>query len=185
MSDRQALPGARRGDWIQTFTGRQFWPLDPRPEDVDIRDIAHALAHQCRYAGHCLRFYSVAEHSILLAQVVSPAAAFAALMHDAAEAYLVDLPRPIKRSMPDYVAAEERVLAAILRAVGLDFIPNEVHAADRRILSDEAAQNMAPAPAPWSTAAAAFGVRLLYLAPEAAEARFLRCFELLQPRARA
>ncbi len=50
----------RKGEWIQTYTGKQFWPLDPRPEDIDIEDIAHALALTCRFNGHCDYFYSVA-----------------------------------------------------------------------------------------------------------------------------
>lgn len=72
----------RIGDWIQTFTGRQFWPLDPQPDHIDIADIAHALAHDCRFGGHCRRFYSVAEHSVLLSRAVAPEFRLAALMHD-------------------------------------------------------------------------------------------------------
>ena len=60
----------RKGDWILTYSGIEFWPLDPRPEDVRIEDIAHALSMQCRFAGHCDRFYSVAEHSIRVADLV-------------------------------------------------------------------------------------------------------------------
>lgn len=92
----------RKGDWIQTYTGRQFWPLDPKPEEVCIEDIAHALSQQCRYAGHTIRFYSVAQHSVEIALRVPRAAALWGLLHDAAEAYLVDLPRPVKYLMPAY-----------------------------------------------------------------------------------
>lgn len=59
----------RRGDWMQTFSGIQFYPLDPRVEDVRIEDIARALAMQCRYNGHVTRFYSVAEHSVRVAML--------------------------------------------------------------------------------------------------------------------
>src|ERR1700693_75116 len=64
--------GPRKGDWIQTFTGRQFWPLDPRPEEVCIEDIAHGLSNECRFAGQCRSFYSVAQHSVLCARNVLP-----------------------------------------------------------------------------------------------------------------
>ena len=57
----------RRGDWMQTHSGLRFYPLDPRPEDIRIEDIAHALPMICRFNGHCSRFYSVAEHSLNVA----------------------------------------------------------------------------------------------------------------------
>jgi len=60
----------RNGDWIQTFSGLQFWPLDPRPDEINIEDIAHALSLQCRFGGHCNRFYSVADHSIHVSMLV-------------------------------------------------------------------------------------------------------------------
>ena len=63
---------ARKGDWMQTYTGRQFWPIDPRANEVHIEDIAHALSMMCRYNGHCRTFYSVAEHSVLVSQHVPP-----------------------------------------------------------------------------------------------------------------
>ena len=62
-SNRQ--PGEQRtGNWMQTYSGVQFWPLDPHHSEINIVDIAHALSNMCRYAGHCREFYSVAEHSI-------------------------------------------------------------------------------------------------------------------------
>lgn len=70
MSELDTPADDRRGDWIQTFTGRRFWPLDPRPEDVCIEDIAHALSLKCRFGGHCTRFYSVAEHSVHVSNYV-------------------------------------------------------------------------------------------------------------------
>lgn len=78
---------------IQTYTGRKFWPLDPRPEDVCIEDIAHALSLKCRFGGHCKRFYSVAQHGALVCNTLnvnggrrSPVLLMQGLMHDAAEA---------------------------------------------------------------------------------------------------
>lgn len=128
------------GQWLQTFTGRKFWPLDPRPEDVCIEDVAHALAHQCRYAGHCARFYSVAEHSVLVMRFASPENRLAALLHDAAEAYLCDIPRPLKKQLPGYVEAEHRAEIAIAQAFGISHQwpwPDEVKEIDNRILADE------------------------------------------------
>jgi len=85
---------ARIGDWIQTYTGKRFWPLDPRPEDVDILDIAHSLSLLCRFTGHTSSFYSVSQHSILVAQEVPKRLRLWALFHDAAEAYIGDIARP-------------------------------------------------------------------------------------------
>lgn len=171
---------ARRGDWMQTFTGRAFWPLDPRPEDVDIADIAHGLAHQCRYAGHCRRFYSVAEHSVLLARVAAPEHRLWALLHDAAEAYLVDLPRPVKRQVVGYATAEAAVMLAICARFGLPpEMPAAVHEADGRILHDESVQNMAAPPRPWNLPGQPLGVTLEYWSPVRAEVEFRTQFDKL------
>lgn len=85
--------------WIQTRTGRQVYPLQMKSEDLDLVDIGWALSHVCRFSGHCERFLSVAEHSILVADLVQPQCQLCALLHDAAEAYLGDIARPIKSQM--------------------------------------------------------------------------------------
>lgn len=173
---------ARVGDWIQTFTGRQFWPLDPRPDEIDIADIAHALAHDCRFGGHCRRYYSVAEHSVLLSRMVAPCHRLAALMHDSPEGYLRDLVRPVKRTMPAYRAAETAIWRAICTRFELPTdLPAEVHEADNRILVDERQQNMAPPPAPWSVEeqVAPLGVSLRFWSPIEAEFWFLTEFDHL------
>lgn len=134
----------RNGDFMQTYTGRKFYPLDPKADEVCIEDIAHSLSLQCRYAGHCILFYSVAEHSVLIARWLvknhfGPLTALHGLLHDAAETYLVDLPSPVKRDMPIYKAMEERVWReAIAPAFGLSAkIPDVVHEVDSRIIADE------------------------------------------------
>lgn len=107
----------RIGDWITTFVGKQFYPLDARPEDICIEDVAHALSHICRYGGHSREFYSVAQHSIYVQEVICDEMGLhheydlqlAALIHDATEAYMGDMVRPLKVSMPEYRAAEERL----------------------------------------------------------------------------
>lgn len=170
----------RRGDWIQTFTGRQFWPLDPRVDDVSIIDIAHALAHQCRYGGHTARFYSVAEHCCILAEYAPDDLKFIALMHDAAEAYLVDVPRPIKKSLAVYYDIEaglDRVIAAKFN-LSHPWHP-DVMALDTRICTDERLQLMATPPIPWSGEMPALDVIIEGLLPAVAERRFLELFERL------
>lgn len=139
--------------WIMTFCGVKFDVENPKPEDILINDIAHALAHQCRFGGHCRNFYSVAEHSVYVSNMVfrkdhPPSNTFAALLHDASEAYLVDIPRPIKHlyDMDKYRAMEEKLQAAINDK--FDSSPqdyNLIKWADDRMLANEIYQLM-PSP---------------------------------------
>lgn len=117
----------REGDWMQTWTGRRFYPADPRPEDIDIIDVAHALAHTSRYGGHC-RFYSVAEHSVLVSQMVQPENALEGLLHDATEAYIADVIRPVKRTIGKdnyYFTLEDRIWQAVACKYGLNRIMSQ------------------------------------------------------------
>lgn len=137
---------------MQTFTGRQFFPLDPQVEDIDSVDIAHALSLICRYGGHTTRFYSVAEHCVLMSMAVPAEDALAALLHDAAEAYVGDMVRPLKLEMPHYRAVEDRLLKVIGERFGvvLDPLPPAVKEADNRILVNERAALLSQPPAPWA-----------------------------------
>lgn len=138
----------RVGDYIQTFSGKRFYPFDPRPEDICIKDIAHALANQCRFAGHTSVFYSVAEHSVRVSWECPPEYALWGLLHDAPEAYVIDLPRPIKRhdQMLAYREAEWFVWEAVCERFGLKDgsslgyyeLPTSVHRADETLLATEA-----------------------------------------------
>lgn len=180
----------RRGDWMQTYTGRKFWPLDARQEDVDVADIAHALSMLCRYGGHSLKFYSVAEHSVHIArwldgQNYKPEVALAGILHDATEAYLTDVPRPLKRSLPEYKEYEAVLWTVIAKAFGLtgyeDDLPMIVHEADNRILSDEIRQNMKSMD--WHAKhERPLGVSLQFWSPERAEKEFLTTFSDLARR---
>jgi hypothetical protein len=172
--------GAKRGDWIQTATGRPFWPIDPRPADIDIEDIAHALSMLCRFGGHCLRFYSVAEHSVLLSRHVAPEHKLWALLHDASEAYLVDVPRPLKPFLRGYREAEDKIMRAVCERYRLPpEMPEAVKAADTSLLMDEAAQNMSRPHIEWELKASPLGVTLEYLEPSEAREAFLCAFEEL------
>lgn len=107
--------------WISTYSGKVFDVFRPDPEQIDIIDIAVALSRMPRFAGHTTEFYSVAQHSIHVAELCGPSVKLAALLHDASEAYLVDLPRPIKHAMPEYIAIEALVMRAIADKFGFDF----------------------------------------------------------------
>lgn len=170
----------RGGDWMQTFTGRQFWPEDPRAGDVNIRDIAHALSMQCRYAGHCLRFYSVAEHCVLLAEAI-PEEKLWALLHDASEAYLVDVPRPVKPSLKGYKGLEDDIMSVIAERFELaGDIPSIVKDYDFRMLVDEKVQNMRDSLIwPSIEGLKPVGVTLRFWTPDEAEEAFLWKFEQL------
>ncbi len=132
-----------RGDWMALYSGRRFYPLDPRTEEIDPEDIAHALSLLCRYGGHVDRFYSVAEHSVLMSQAVAPESALAALLHDATEAYVVDVPRPLKAQLAAYRDIEDRLWYVIAQRFAIDLtLPAEVKEADTRILLTERAELM-------------------------------------------
>lgn len=140
---------ARRGQWIQTRSGKQFFPLDVRPEDICIEDIAAGLSKICRYGGQCLAFYSVAEHSIHVSRTVPAQLAMAALLHDAAEAYVGDMVRPLKIMIPDFRRIEKDVQRAIDQRFGIDFDPSNMRYYDDQMLHTEMLVMMKDPPAPW------------------------------------
>ena len=170
-------------DWIQTYTGRRVFPLAPSPSEIDIVDIAQGLACTPRFRGHTRRPYSVAQHSVLLSRLVDPACAFVALLHDAAEAYLSDMPAPVKRDMPEYRAAEDRLLDVIADRFGFakflyhGALPFHVHGADFRLCVTEARQLLPDPPlGDWDKAAEPFNIRIRPWGWRKARRRFLRRF---------
>lgn len=172
----------RKGDWMQTATGVAFWPIDPRPEEVHIEDIAHALSLICRYGGHCQTFYSVAQHSILVSRALAPEFRLWGLLHDASEAYVIDVPRPLKPFLAGYREAEDKVMEVIAERFGLTMpMPPEVKRVDNAILADEAAQIMCTPPRAWNLPEPPLGIRISPMEPELAKAAFLREFASLQP----
>lgn len=120
-------------DAIRTYTGRLVRPLAMRPEDLDIVDIAHALSQVNRYTGHTIVPISVAEHSVRVAEICSAKNQLWGLLHDASEAYLCDVSRPVKhtKAMWYYRVAEEKLMRVIAARYGLSWpMPKEVHRAD-------------------------------------------------------
>lgn len=140
----------QRGPAMTTFTGTSFYIEDPSPSEVSIIDIAHALGHQARYTGHCL-FYSVAEHSVLVSHMVPEKDQLAGLLHDATEAYVADLSRPMKRALGvgnSYFSLEAMVWDAIAMRFKIDWVlPESVKVADLAIcgLEREVLHPRAPA----------------------------------------
>lgn len=141
----------RVGDWGVTASGRKFWPLDPQPGDFDVEDIAHALSMQCRFAGHCREFYSVAQHAVLVSYFCNYADRWEGLRHDDSEAYLTDIPTPLKRSpeMSGYGDVEHRMTEAMAKQFGLRYpFPPSVKLADLAVLAAEK-RDLMPNSGPW------------------------------------
>lgn len=158
----QCLAAPRQGDWFQSVRGRRIYPLDPRSEDVDVEEIAHALSFVCRFGGHVLgdKPYSVAEHSVYVSRCVAethPELALVGLLHDAPEAYLGDVIRPLKRGLLEVGAAYADAEHAWARVIGVALglgnalaeLPAAVKVADDRVLMAERRALLAPPPAPW------------------------------------
>ena len=137
MKKENFMPGIEPGV-IRTFTGNLFNVFEPKPERICIEDIAHALSNICRFAGHTIMFYSVAEHSMRVAELVEPKYKLAALLHDAAEAYLLDIPTPIKHLFPNYRKAEHKLMEMIAEKFGFEYpLHNSVELADKAMLKTE------------------------------------------------
>lgn len=125
--------------FIQTHTGRKVHFLDPTEDEIDIEDIAHTLSLLCRYGGHCKEFYSVAQHSVLCSREVDPYLQLEALLHDASEAYLVDMPRPIKRTLKEYTDIENRIQRVICKKFDINYpFHDDIHYIDNKMLATEA-----------------------------------------------
>lgn len=112
------MPQFPRGSIIQkpvveTFTGKEFNLMEPTFESIDILDIAHGLSNVCRYMGQVKKFYSVAQHSIIMAKHATPQNTLACLLHDGAEAYTSDIPSPLKDLVPGLYDIEEKITGMI------------------------------------------------------------------------
>lgn len=147
----EANKSTRKGDWMGTYTGKRFWPLDPQPEDVCIKDIAHALSQICRFNGHTDAFYTLSHHSLNVAHYLKRTGCdeltqLYGLMHDAAEAYVCDIPKPLKKFLIGYKEIEDSVQQAILIHFGLkaptENLNSSIKLADTYILSLEAKKFM-------------------------------------------
>jgi len=140
----------RKGDWMQTYTGKKFWPLDPRSEEINIEDIAHSLAFSCRFNGHCNKFYSVAQHSVFVSTLVRPSEVLAALLHDSAEAYLGDIISPLKIYLPNILEIEKNLKKIIFQYFDIkEYDKQEIIRADKVALYTEMRDIMGKPPETW------------------------------------
>lgn len=166
---------------VQTFLGVKFDPLHPDIRDINIIDIAHGLSQLCRFNGQTKTFYSVAQHSVIVASHVRPEHRKHALLHDASEAYLTDLPTPLKR-LPEfkpYRDAEAYLQRLIYTAFGLDPIePEEIAIVDKRVFVTEA-RDLMREPIRYMDLYP-YRARINPLPPEAAKALFLDCWHQLE-----
>lgn len=196
--DNRPSPAVRGDSWMQTYSGKKVWIGAPRPEDIEFDDIAHHLSMICRFGGACRRFYSVAEHCILVSKLVPRHLALPALFHDSPEAYLGDVIRPVKCHLSEYKALELRFAAVIAESLKIPEVASpceEVGLADWMALYHESVDLLHPAlRADWQAIVPAelrndlrhLGPpEIQGLDPASAKAAFIdRCLELTKPRRR-
>lgn len=132
---------SERMAYILTTSGRRLSLVSPDTASVCAEDIAHGLSQICRWSGQTRDFYTVAEHSLWVSKIVDPAHQLRALLHDATEAYLQDVPSPVKDLVPGYREIERRVWITIAEHFGLP--PHdpeadaEIHRADMQMRATE------------------------------------------------
>lgn len=186
--------------WIETYTGKHVNPLELKPEDIDIKDIAHALPLLCRFVGHCKRFYSVAQHSIHVADLIagelkkvapmessdkdfvhylieSNRTCLAALLHDGAETYMSDVSRPVKHSIKGFIEIENRINGVIMQkfgCIGADWALIKKY--DNVMLATEAVRLMPSCGEGWYLPESPISADIPELSPREVEELFIERF---------
>jgi hypothetical protein len=178
MERKDNLEFYKKNPFIQTYTGKKFHFLDPNQDEICIEDIAHALSNLCRFGGHTKRFYSVGEHSIYVSRNVPVEDALEGLLHDATEAYLVDIPKPIKGFLGNYEEMEQKIYLAIAEKFGLaKELPQSVKDADARMLFTE---KQILSPVDWGWELEPYDIELACESPELIKSLFLLKYYQLQ-----
>jgi uncharacterized protein len=179
-------PDGRIGDYIRTYSGGRFWPLDPRAEDVKLEDVAHHLSLKNRFNGATRRPLTVAQHAVMLSKILEDRGlghlSYAALHHDDSEAFLPDVPTPVK----PYLKGWHRIEAANMKAIAVEAFGvdpkqlKEIKPWDKSLATDEAACNLNHSTCSWKNRPPALGIIVEPWPPEQAEEAYLaRHFELL------
>jgi 5'-deoxynucleotidase YfbR-like HD superfamily hydrolase len=166
---------------ILLHNGDFFDFKDPRNHDFDIKCIAHALSNLCRYTGHSKRFYSVAEHCVIVSRLVPEKFALEGLMHDASEAYCGDVASPLKQLLPNYKEIEDGVQEAIAAYFGLTYpFPKEIKEADvLAYVTERQSISNTGKDAIWFTDVTPRDFEIKGLSPTASERAFLERFKEL------
>jgi hypothetical protein len=177
---------------FDTYTGKVVSAINFTEDMIDIKDIAHSLSLQCRFNGHVREFYSVADHSLFVSNIVEVdykyssdrsqyMTVYAALLHDASEAYLPDIPRPTKYSIKGLKEIENKIQGVIVKhfnIVGPEW--SNIHEADELALSTEADQLMITQGKGWSGLPIPLNYKFRLMFPKEAEAQFLSRFYWLK-----
>ena len=164
---------------ISTRSGLRLYLHNPHPSQVLIDDIAHGLAHQCRFNGQTNQFYSVAQHSVMVASILPPELKLAGLLHDAAEAYLGDIVQPLKELLPNFAEIESRFANVIGERFKVDLTHNDlVKKADLIALATERRDLMPMEIVEWDSLIGVnpLGKSITPLNPEKAKAEFIEYF---------
>jgi 5'-deoxynucleotidase YfbR-like HD superfamily hydrolase len=179
LRNRHAMNSA----YVSTFLGNRFYLTRPHIDDIAIEDIAHGLAYQCRFNGQTSAFYSVAQHSLMVVSLVPESLQLQALLHDAAEAYLGDMVKPLKFLFPEFSVIEARVMEIIGQRFAIDLtrLDPAIKRADMIALATEKRDLMPYSTEPWSYLEGidALPDRIEPTSPQAAKEVFLEAFHKL------
>lgn len=173
--------------YIQTFSGAKFDLLNHSPDEIFIEDIAHALANKCRFSGHCPKFYSVAQHCVLMTEWCYEPLTIDVLLHDAAEAYTGDISKHVKEMLGDgFKKIEDKITRSIASRFGLHYPPHQhIKPLDGDMLETEFAKLWRGVRfAGMSSYGNVLDLRIVPWNPLTAERKFLSCFHEFYPRHR-
>jgi 5'-deoxynucleotidase YfbR-like HD superfamily hydrolase len=169
--------------YVSTYLGNRFFLTRPHIDDVAIEDIAHGLAYQCRFNGQTSAFYSVAQHSLMVMGLVPESEYLPALLHDAAEAYLGDMVKPLKNLFPEFSSIEARVMEIIGHRFGVDLtrLHPAIKEADLVALATEKRDLMPHSTEPWTyiSGIEPLAEKIVPMGPAEAKSAFLAAFSRL------